>query len=87
MIGFQMRVEDESCRDILLAQPIKKVVDEGGLACTDFPGEKKQSFAVLNTISQLVQRLLNAGCPVQKSRVGVYVERILAKSKEVLVHG
>jgi hypothetical protein len=30
---------------------------------------------------------LNAGGLMQKSRVWVYVERILAKSKEALVHG
>jgi hypothetical protein len=82
-----MRIKDERSRCFLLTQPIEEVIDQRGLACSDFSGQKKQSFAALDTISQLFQRLLNAGGLVQKSRVGVYVERILAKSKEALVHG
>jgi hypothetical protein len=82
-----MRIEDERRWYFLLVQPIEEMIDQGGLTCTDFAGQKKQSFTILNTVSKLVQRFLNAGGSVQKPGVGVYVERILAKSKETFAHG
>jgi hypothetical protein len=87
MIGLQMGIEDEGCGRLPLAQPIEEVIDQGGLACTDFAGEEEKAFTLLNTVGQLVQSFLNAGGLVQKTRVGVDVERIFAKSKEIFVHG
>src|ERR1700730_6355853 len=82
-----MRIEDERCGCSLLAQPIEEMIDQGGLASSHFPGEQKKSFTVLNAVRQLIEGLLNARGSVQEPRVGIYVERIRAKSKEALVHG
>src|SRR6266481_8514967 len=87
MVDLQMRIEDEGGGCLPFTQPIEEVVDQRGLACSDFAGEKKQTLTVLNTVSQLVQSFLDARGSMQKTRVGVDVERIFAKSKETLVHG
>jgi hypothetical protein len=86
MADFQMRIEDEGGRRVLLVQPIEQVVEQRGLAGADFAGEHEETFARLDAVLPAVPRFRSLTSEKQVAGIGVDVERVLAQSKELVVH-
>src|SRR5271154_602661 len=86
MADFQMRIEDKRSGSVLLMQPIEQMVQQGGLAGSDFAGEQEQAFAGLDPMGQPVERFARLTGEKQVTRIGVDVKGVFAQRKKLVVH-
>src|ERR1700733_9651793 len=82
----QPRVEHKRREDALFVQPFEQLVNQRGLAGSDFAGQEDEPLAGLNSIRQTGQRFLRARREVQVAWVRVDIKRTLFESEELLIH-
>src|SRR5450432_1847980 len=82
--GIDVRIKNERGARPLVRQPREKVVDQRCFAGARFAGQKHQAFAVLDAVSQLIQRLADLRCEIKIGRVGIYIKWVFFQSKKAL---
>src|SRR5579862_2046917 len=70
----------------LLVEPFKQLVDQCGLAGTDFASQEDEALASFNTVGQACQGFLRVSRQEKIAGVRIDVKRILFETEEFLIH-
>jgi len=73
-------------KNALFVQPFQELVDQRGLAGSDFAGQQDEALAGLDSVGQAGQRFLRVRRQEKVARVRIDVKRILFESEELLIH-
>src|SRR5450759_1455964 len=82
----QTRIEHKGGENALLVQPFEQLVDQRGLAGSDFASQEDEALAGLNPVRQASQRFLCVLRQEKIARVRIDVKRILFESEELFIH-